>query len=228
LRPADPAWRELFDVLREEGDFAGRRVLDVGCGTGRLAGELAKLGAKVWGVDPSPEMLAEARASVGSKVGLRRASAEALPFRDGWFDRAVMRLVVHLVDRSGALPELARVLTSGGLALIATFRPEHFDDLWLASLFPSLEAIDRARFPDPDLLADELRDAGFSSVARRDLTQRVELSRAEAIERLRGRYISTLLLLPEDEYRAGLERAERELPAVVAYPLARTVLVASR
>ena len=45
----------------EEGDFRGRRVLDVGCGTGRLADALAERGAKVWGVEPSAEMLAQAR-----------------------------------------------------------------------------------------------------------------------------------------------------------------------
>jgi SAM-dependent methyltransferase len=171
-------------------------------------------------------MLEQARAAVGAGVGLKLAEAEALPFRDGWFDRTVMRLVVHLVDRARALPELARVLAPGGLALLATFRPEHFDDLWLARFFPSLESIDRARFPDPALLAEELRSAGFSTVERRDLSQRIELSRDDALERLRGRYISTLLLLPEDEYRAGLARAERDLPAVVSYALERCVLVA--
>jgi SAM-dependent methyltransferase len=173
-------------------------------------------------------MLAQARAAVGRSVGLRLAEAEQLPFRDGWFERALMSLVVHLVDRSQALPELARVLAPGGRALVATFRPEHFEGLWLARFFPSLEAIDRARFPDPSELEGELRAAGFASVRRRDLSQRVDLSRDGALERLRGSYISTLLLLPRDEYRAGLERAERELPPLVSYPLERTVLVADR
>jgi ubiquinone/menaquinone biosynthesis C-methylase UbiE len=62
LRPVDEKWWQLFDLLVAAGDLAGRRTLDVGCGTGTLAVALAERGGKVWGVDSSPEMLAEAQA----------------------------------------------------------------------------------------------------------------------------------------------------------------------
>jgi ubiquinone/menaquinone biosynthesis C-methylase UbiE len=212
LRPVDESWWELVDVLVADGDLRGRRVLDVGCGTGRLAAALAERGAKVWGVDSSPEMLAQAREVAGRSVGLKQGRAEALPFRDGWFDRAVMRLVVHLVDRSLALPELARVLAPGGRALIATFAPAHFEWYWLVKIFPAVAEIDRLRFPPPEVLAGELETAGFVSVSTRSLPQRRLLTREEALERIRGRYISTLRLLDEQTLAAGLERAERELP----------------
>ncbi len=58
LRDLGELWWELVDVLVREADLRGRRVLDVGCGTGRLAAALAERhGCKVWGVDPSPEMI---------------------------------------------------------------------------------------------------------------------------------------------------------------------------
>src|SRR5919198_3691529 len=60
LRPADENWREVYEALVREGDLAGRRVLDIGCGTGRFAAALSER-AKVWGVDQSPEMLEVAR-----------------------------------------------------------------------------------------------------------------------------------------------------------------------
>lgn len=187
-------------------------MLEVGCGTGRLAVALAERGARVWGVDPSADMLAQARASAGRRVGFKQGRAEALPFKDGWFERVVLRLVVHLVDRPRALPELARVVAPGGRAAIATFVPEHFEHYWLTAVFPQIAEIDRARFPEPAMLAAELADAGFEPAGTRSLTQRVRLSRADALERIRGRYISTLRLLDDATVDAGLARAERELP----------------
>lgn len=203
-------------------------MLDVGCGTGLLAAELAARGAKVWGVDPSPEMLGEARRRLPRSVGLKLGEAEALPFRDGWFERAILRLVVHLVDRGRAIPELARVLAPGGRALLATFRPEHFERIWLNAYFPSIPRIDRARFPDPASLTIELREAGFADVATRPLSQRRLVTREEAIERIRSRFISSLHLVPDAEFREGLARAERELPAQIEYGLEWAIVVATR
>ena len=228
LRPTDANWLEIADAIWTDGEMLGMRVLDVGCGTGRLSRLLAERGAKVWGVDPSGEMLEQARERAPHGAGFKRGRAEALPFRDAWFDRAVLWLVVHLVDRGRAVPELGRVLGPGGRAVIATFRPEYFERMWLAPLFPSLVEIDRARFPDPDVLVAELRGAGFARCRTRDIVQRAVVSRADALERLRGRYISTLALLPESEYRAGVERAERELPEVVEYPRDWAIISADR
>jgi ubiquinone/menaquinone biosynthesis C-methylase UbiE len=212
-----------------EGDLEGRRVLEVGCGTGVLATALAeRAAARVWAVDPEPEMLAVAGGRVPRGVGLKLGRAEELPFRSAWFERAILRLVVHLVDRERALPELARVLAPGGRAVIATFDPSHFDRFWLNRLFPSLEAIDRARFPEPDALAGELAAAGFALPRIVRLSQRAELERETALERIRGRHISTFDLLSDDEIAAGTARAERELPARIEVPLEWAVVVAER
>lgn len=214
--------------LVELGDLRGRRVLEVGCGTGALAAALAeRWSAKVWGVDASEEMLAVARGRVPPSVGLRRADAEALPFRDGWFERAVARLVLHLVDRPRALAEAARVLVPDGRLAIATFEPEHFERYWLNRFFPSLLELDRRRFPTPEALAAELAEAGLDPAPPERLLQRATVDRADALERIRGRFISTLRLLDEDEHAEGLARAEAELPPRVEYEL-RWLLVAAR
>jgi SAM-dependent methyltransferase len=224
LRPVDDNWWELFELLVREADLAGRRVLDVGCGTGRVAAALAERGSRVWGVEPSPEMAARARER---GVDVKVARAERLPFKEGWFERAVLWLVVHLVDRPAVLAELARVLAPGGRVAIATFDPAHFERYYLNLLFPSLERTDRERFPEPGTLAGELRAAGFEPRLI-PLSQRGELSREEALRRVRGRFISTLRLLDEAEFEQGLARAERELPERVEFELHWTVAVASR
>jgi ubiquinone/menaquinone biosynthesis C-methylase UbiE len=180
----------------------------------------------VWAVDPSSEMLAIARERTGTRVGLRRAAAESLPFRAGWFERVVMRLVVHLVDRPRAFAEARRVLGAGGRFAIATFDPSHFDRFWLNALFPSLETVDRARFPTPEALRAELAGAGFAAVTFTPVPQRATIDRENALVKIRGRHISTFDLLDPDEYAEGVVRAERELPETVDYGLDWVVVVA--
>jgi SAM-dependent methyltransferase len=200
-------------------------LLDIGCGTGRVAAALAERGARVWGVEPSPEMAALARERLST---VKVAPAEQLPFKDGWFERAVMWLVVHLLDRPGAFGEALRVLGPAGRLVVVTFDPAHFERYWLNRFFPSLEALDRARFPEPAVLRAELGAAGFSSVRLVPLSQRAEITRETAIERVRGRFISPLQLLDEEELNRGLERMESELPEQNEYGLEWVVAVAER
>lgn len=228
LRPVDGNWWELFELLVCEGALLGQRVLDVGCGTGAFVAALAGRGARVWGVDPTPEMLARAREVVGRAGGLKQGRAEELPFKDVWFDRVVFRLVLHLVDRPRALAEAFRVLAPGGRVVAASFAPEHFDSYWLNAFFPRLLAIDRARFPSAEALAAELSRAGFAPGRPRSLRQQATLGREDALERVRGRYISTLRLLDDAEFSAGLERVERELPDTVETTIDWVVLAADR
>jgi SAM-dependent methyltransferase len=201
-------------------------VLEVGCGTGRFLAALAGR-AKAWGVDPSQEMLEVARGRVHG-AGLKLGSAEELPFKDGWFERAAMWLVVHLVDRPRAFAELHRVLSPGGRFAIATFDPVHFDAFWLNALFPSLEAVDRARFPTGEQLEEELPAAGFDEVRLTRISQESWIDRQVALERIRGKHISTFDLLDDDEYAAGLAKAERELPERVDYRLEWLLVTAVR
>ena len=215
-------------MLVREGDLRGRRVLEVGCGTGRLAAALAERAyAKVWAVDDSPEMLAVARERAPKGVAFKQARAEALPFRDGWFDRAVAVLVVHVLDRPAAFTELRRVLSSDGRLVVATFDPAHVRDYWLNRYFPSIVDVDLERFAPADVLVRELRAAGFAAARTLRLEQRRTIDRETALERIRGRHISTFDLIGEDELEAGLKRAVDELPEEVDYRTEWLVVVAS-
>jgi SAM-dependent methyltransferase len=226
LRPIDAPWWEAFDALVELGDLRGRRVLDVGCGTGRLAAALAeRAAARVWGIDGSAEMVAVAREALPAGVGVRQGDAERLPFREGWFDRVTMSLVLHLVDRPLALAEARRVVSGEGRVAISTFHPDHFASYWLLPYFPSIRRIDEARFPTPDVMERELAAAGFPGFTSRRLTAELELGRQEALARIRGRHISTFDLLSPEELAEGTARAERELPEKITIRLERLVVV---
>ena len=117
------------------------------------------------------------------------------------------------------------MLGPDGRVAIATFDPSHFDAFWLNRFFPSFEAIDRARFPAPETLERELARAGFAAVRTARLRQRGVAERDRALEKVRGRHISTFDLIDDDEYRAGLARAERELPPRVDYAVDWVVVV---
>ncbi len=107
-------------MLERCGDVAGKRVLDLGCGEGRFGRMLAKRGARVAGVDPTPTMTARATARAEGDESYVRAAAEALPFRNARFDLVVS--YVSLVDILGfreAIAECGRVLAPGGRVVAA-------------------------------------------------------------------------------------------------------------
>ena len=89
-------------------------------------------------------MLRVAAGNVPAGVGLKPGRAEDLPFRDGWFERAVMWLVCHLVDRPTAFAELHRVLADDGRLVVVTFDPEHFGSVLARSVLP-VDSGDRPR-----------------------------------------------------------------------------------
>lgn len=87
------------------------RALDLGCGEGRFARELARLGWAVVGVDASAAMVASAAESIEAVV----ADASALPFHDGSFDLVAAFMSLQDMDEpAGALHEVARVLRRDG------------------------------------------------------------------------------------------------------------------
>jgi SAM-dependent methyltransferase len=129
---ANPSVAEGFDALRFSGDVgqflleqqasllatslapaAGRRIADVGTGTGRAAIGLARLGADVVGFDASAEMLGVARrraTDAGVSVDFAVGDAHALPLADREVDAAVcLRVLMHAIDWERCLAELCRV-----------------------------------------------------------------------------------------------------------------------
>jgi SAM-dependent methyltransferase len=124
--------------------------------------------------------------------------------------------------------EVARVLAPDGRLAVVSFATEHFHRFWLNEFFPTIETIDLARFPAEDVLEAELREAGFADVRIHHLSRHAAISREAALERIRGRHISTFDLLDEQEIAAGTARAERELPELVEYDQEWLVAVAAK
>lgn len=191
----DPRWRR-FLVSRIP---AGARVVDVATGTGAVAIELARAGAReVVGVDQSADMLASGRerveaAGVADRVRLVEGRAERLPFEDGEFDALTVTYLLRYVDDPAAtLKELARVVRPGGVVASLEFGLPR--GIWR----PPWELYVRAGLP----LAGALVSPGWRDVgrflgpsirgfyARLPLARQLELWREAGVGDVRVRHLS--------------------------------------
>ena len=124
----DRAFRErLVDLARLA---PGESVLDVGCGTGTLAiAARRRVGAtgEVFGIDPSPAMIARAVSKAGRArvdVSFTNGAVEALPFTGGRFDAVLSTLMLHHLPRKvrqQCAREIGRVLKPEGRVLVVDF-----------------------------------------------------------------------------------------------------------
>jgi len=178
----DTRWRRRV-VRRAGGRLEGRHALDVACGTGDLARALRKAGAEVLGVDFTFEMVARAPRK-DPEVRWVQGDALALPVPSGAFDVATIAFGLrNVADRRLALRELHRALRPGGRALILEFsmpREDLFGRAYKRYLMHVLPRIggalagDRSAYaylddtvrgwPEPERLADEMREDGFVDV----------------------------------------------------------------
>jgi SAM-dependent methyltransferase len=112
-RPGYPA--EMVGWLCERvGIGAGRRVLDLAAGTGKLTRALITTGASLVAADPLHAMLRTLRDVTGGVVPAVAATAQALPLADGAVDGIVVAQGFHWFDTDAALAEMLRVLAPGG------------------------------------------------------------------------------------------------------------------
>lgn len=155
---------------------AGRRWLDVGCGTGALAAAILErcAPASVAGADPSEGFLATARARLPAAVAWHHAPAQALPLADASVDATVASLVLNFVpDSAAALREMVRVTTAGGRVAVCVWDyaqgMQMLVHYWRAAQTLGLldsSGVQAEHFPicAPDALAAALRGAGLRGV----------------------------------------------------------------
>jgi SAM-dependent methyltransferase len=115
-------------VAARAGPEAGMDVLDVACGTGNAAFPAARAGARVTGLDLTPQLLEAGRARAeaeGVDIEWREGDAENLPFEDGSFDRVLSTFGHMFAPRHRrTADEMVRVCRKGGAIVTATWTPE--------------------------------------------------------------------------------------------------------
>ena len=112
-------------------DFAGQRLLEVGCGMGTDLLQFARGGAKVTGVDLTPRSIELSRRHLslyGQTGEFAIADCETLPFADESFDVAYSNGVLHHTpDTAGAVREVHRVLKPGGRAVVMLYHRNSYN-----------------------------------------------------------------------------------------------------
>lgn len=230
---------EYGGVERAVMEFAGDRspagrasevaVLEVGCGTGHWLALLEGAGHPCAGVDPSRGMLARARTAAPAAL-LAQARAESLPWRAASFDRVlVVNALHHFASPDAFVAEARRVLRPGGGLLTIGLNPHTgLDRWWIYEHFPSAAATDRARYPSTASIRARLAASGFEA-CRTTVAQHwpvaVTVAEAEARGLLERTSTSQLLVIPDDEYEAGVARIRALEPrAGEAAPMLRADL----
>lgn len=205
LQPFVPARRDLT-------------ILDLGAGTGRFAGFLSEVfGGRVIGVEPAFGMRSSAaRLHMPNERTVIGGSAESIPLRDESCDVAWLSQVLHHVrDRALCARELRRVLRSDGRVFIRGALADS-RDLFPTTLrfFPGIAPI----FDDLPSIAETVstfQAQGFTLEALRRVEQQISASLREFADRTRLRADTSLALLSDDEFEAGMaalhEAAAREL-----------------
>jgi 2-polyprenyl-6-hydroxyphenyl methylase/3-demethylubiquinone-9 3-methyltransferase len=145
----------------------GKTALDVGCGAGLLAEPLARLGAKVIGIDAAPEVIAVARAHAGRQgldIDYRVGAVEELA---GQFDLVTsLEVIEHVADPAQFLKALAARLAPGGLLILSTPNATGWSKLLMITLGEGLGQIpkgthDFEKFIPPARMKALLADAGL-------------------------------------------------------------------
>lgn len=163
----------IVPILNTFGDIADKRVLDVACGTGHIAGLAAERGARSEGIDFASTMVAKARERYPA-VPFLEGDAEQLPYDDEVFDAVACGFgLLHMARPDQVIKEASRVLKSGGHYTFTVWCSPHqggeFFKLVMGAVqkhgaadAPLPSAPPMFRFSDPDECMKALTEAGFA------------------------------------------------------------------
>ncbi len=130
----------LRRVLQAVGALKGGKVLEVGCGPGVLLHRLASSKCKLYGLDCSSQMIAEAkRRTAGTNAKFTVGRAEQLPFEDQSFDVVLaLGVLEYLPEVTTGLNEIARVAKPNAVIIVSMLNAVSLNGLWKHLHFSSL------------------------------------------------------------------------------------------
>lgn len=191
----------------------GMKILDIGCGTGKLSFQLVELiNVEIIGIDISFSMLKSAKVK-SLEVICSDIDNNQLPFNSNSFDVVIGAYVIHqLNDVRFLFSECYRILRGGALILLTSSHKQiEFQHPVIKKFFPSYIDIDKNRFPNIPKIDYLLKLAGFVDIRHQEVLVADFAVDQEYLEKVRNKYVSTYHLLPQREYELGVERLEEYL-----------------
>jgi len=188
----------------------GKKVLDLGCGTGNVARQIrSTIDADLIGVDVSMDMLNVA-SSKSLVVVCSDIDNQHLPFRDSSFDVVIGAYVIHQIKNLNfLLSECYRLLWGGTLILLTSSHMQIEEQHpIIREFFPSYVDIDKSRFPDIGRIDSLLESLGFKDIKHQEVTVSNIPINYEYLQKVKNKYVSTYQLIPENEFESGIARLE--------------------
>jgi len=217
-RPSDsPHLEWWFGKLTEAGGLGpGRRLIDLGCGTGRWTIPLAeRTGCEAAGLDRSPEMLARAQEKdAGGRVTWLVGDVERLELAPDSFDCALMSLMLHhLEDHLETFRGVRRILRPGAVFLIRQGTLEQIINDATHRFFPETVTLDRKRTPLRAEVERWLAAAGFRDISAEEIAQTSYSSNENFLERSGHRVCSVLRMISDASFEEGMKRMREYVTA---------------
>ncbi|WP_051727536.1 SAM-dependent methyltransferase [Nocardia brasiliensis] len=228
----DDAQDRLTDLIAQaSAATSGRRVLDVGCGTGGPACRIARTkGAYVTGVTISPKQVDTANShsrqqGLSDLTNFRVADATSLPFGGESFDAAIaIESILHMPDKTRVLHELFRVLRPGAKLAIADITQRESETI--QSIGAAVSILDLLSLDSITNYRQLVAGAGFHVDDVRDISEQTRPSYREFSKRVSDRR-SALIEVAGTEQTAALEDLFTLFEKAAGEGKARYVLLAA-
>lgn len=214
--------RQAIDPMLDSlGDLAGKRLLDVACGTGHLTAAATRRGADAEGIDFAATMVSKAADNYPG-VGFSEGDAETLPYPNDCFDAVACSFgLLHLENPEKGVAEACRVIKNGGKYCFTVWCSPEQGGEFFNVVFSAVQthgtldvplppAPPMFRFADPEECASILTEAGFSDVrfSELPLTWNADTSQ-EALDMIYKSVVRAPMILQaqEESAREKIEQA---------------------
>ncbi len=214
--PDSQPWERGQALLNLASQLKAKTILEAGSGTGFWLNMLHQVTPRLYGLDFSAGMIAQARKQP-APIKLTRGTATQLPYQSGTFDLLYcVDAIHHFGDHRAFIAEAFRVLKKGGALAIIGHDPHEVDpsNWYIYNYFDSVYETDLRRYPSGKSVINWMIADGFHTVSVQVAERIVNIHVGDGVFNdpfIKHNATSQLALLSEDKYQSGLKKIREAL-----------------